>query len=54
VNFDATVHQILMDFMKDYDSVSREVLYTIPIEFEVSMKIVTHIRCLNETVLKSL
>jgi hypothetical protein len=39
-----------MDFKKACDSVRREVLYNIPIEFEVPMKLVRLIKmCLNET-----
>jgi hypothetical protein len=39
-----------MDFNKDYDSVRREVLYDILIEFGIPVKIVTLIKmCLNET-----
>jgi hypothetical protein len=43
-----TVHQLLIDFKKPYDSVWREVLYNIIIEFRVPMKLVRLIRmCLN-------
>jgi hypothetical protein len=34
-----TVHQLFVDFMKAYDSVGREVLYNILIEFGVPMKL---------------
>jgi hypothetical protein len=34
-----TVHQIFVDFKKAYDSIRREVLYNILIEFGVTMKI---------------
>jgi hypothetical protein len=45
-----TVHQLFIDFKKAYDSVRREVLYNILIEFEVPMKPVRLIKmCLNET-----
>jgi hypothetical protein len=33
-----TTHQLFIDFKKAYDSVSREVLYNILIEFGVPMK----------------
>jgi sorting nexin-29 len=45
-----TVHQIFIDFKKAYDSVRREVLYNILIEFGIPMKLVRLIKmCLNET-----
>jgi hypothetical protein len=44
------VHQLFIDFKKTYDSVRREVLYNILIEFGVPMKEVGLIKmCLNET-----
>jgi hypothetical protein len=44
------VHQLFIDFKKAYDSVRREVLYNILIEFGVPMKVVRLIEmCLNET-----
>jgi len=44
------VHQIFVDFNQPYDSVRREVLYKILIEFGISMKLVRLIKiCLNET-----
>jgi hypothetical protein len=44
------VHQLFIDFKKAYDSVRKEVLYNIFIEFGVPMKLVTLIKmCLNET-----
>jgi hypothetical protein len=33
-----TVHQLFVDFKKAYDSIMREVLYNILIEFRVPMK----------------
>jgi len=33
-------HQLFIDFKKSYDSVRREVLYNILIEFEIPMKLV--------------
>jgi hypothetical protein len=52
LEYNETVHQLFPDFKKAYDSVGREVLYNILIEFGVSMKllVVRHIKmCLNET-----
>jgi hypothetical protein len=44
-----TGHQLVIELKKAYDSVRREVLYNILIEFGVSMKLVRLIRmCLNE------
>jgi hypothetical protein len=44
-----TVHQLFIDFKKAYDSVRREVLYNILIEFVVPMKLFRLIKlCLNE------
>jgi hypothetical protein len=46
---DETLHQLFVDFKKAYDSVRREVLYSILIEFGVPMKLVRLIKmCLNE------
>jgi hypothetical protein len=48
--YNETVHQIFIDFKKAYDSVRREVLYNILIEFGVPMKLVRLIKmCLNAT-----
>jgi hypothetical protein len=48
--FNWTVHQLFVDFKKAYDSVRREVLYSILVEFVVPMKQVTLTKmCLNET-----
>jgi hypothetical protein len=45
-----TVQQLFEDFKKAYDSVRREVLYSILIEFGVPMELVRLIKmCLNET-----
>jgi sorting nexin-29 len=45
-----TVHQLFIDFKKAYDSVRREVLYNILIEFGIPRKLVGLIKtCLNET-----
>jgi hypothetical protein len=44
------VHQLFIDFKKAYDSVKREVLYRIPLEFGLPKKLVRLIKmCLNET-----
>jgi hypothetical protein len=43
-------HQLFIDFKKPYDSVRREVLYNILIEFRIPMKLVRSIKMrLNET-----
>jgi len=48
--YNEAVHQLLMDFKKTYDSVSREVLYSILIEFGIPMKQVKLMKmCLIET-----
>jgi hypothetical protein len=48
--YNETIHQLFIDFKKAYDSVRREVLYTILIEFRIRMKLVRLIKmCLNET-----
>ena len=44
------VHQLFIDFKKAYDSVGREALYSILIEFGIPKKLVRLIKmCLNET-----
>jgi len=44
------VHQLFIDFKKAYDSVRREVLYNILIQFDIPMKLVRLIKiCLTET-----
>jgi hypothetical protein len=44
------VHQIFIDLKKAYDSIRRDVLYNILIEFGIPMKLVRHVKmCLNET-----
>jgi hypothetical protein len=48
--YNGTVHQLFIDFNKAYDSVRREVLYNILIEFGTPRKLVRLIKmCLNET-----
>jgi hypothetical protein len=46
MGYNETVHQLFIDFKKTYDSVRREVLYNILIEFRVPTKL---IMCLHET-----
>jgi hypothetical protein len=43
--YSVTVHQLFVDFKKAYDSVRREVLYSILIQFGVPMKLVRLIKC---------
>jgi sorting nexin-29 len=44
------VYQLFIDFKKAYDSVNREVLYNILLEFCIPKKLVRLIKmCLNET-----
>jgi hypothetical protein len=48
--YNETVHQVFLDFNKACDSVRREALHNIPIEFRVPIKLVRPIKvCLNET-----
>jgi hypothetical protein len=48
--YNETVHQLFIDFKKAYDSVRREVLYNILIEFLIPLKLVRLIKMhLNET-----
>jgi hypothetical protein len=48
--YNGTVHQLFIDFKKAYDSVRREVLYNILIEFGIPRKLAGLIKmCLNET-----
>jgi hypothetical protein len=48
--YNCIVYQLFIDFKKAYDSVRREVLYNILIEFGMSRKLVGLIQmCLNET-----
>jgi len=49
-NGNTMMHQLFIDFKKAYDSVRKEVLYNILIEFGVPMKLVRLIKmCLTET-----
>jgi hypothetical protein len=48
--YNGTVHQLFIGFKKAYDSVKREVLYNILVEFGIPKKLVRLINmCLNET-----
>jgi hypothetical protein len=48
--YNGTVHQLFIDFKKAYDSVRREVLYNILLEFGIHKKLVRLIKMhLNET-----
>jgi hypothetical protein len=48
--YNEKAHQLFTDFKKAYDSIRREILYNILIEFWVPMKLVRLIKlCLNET-----
>jgi hypothetical protein len=48
--YNGTVHQLFIDFNKAYDSVRREALYNILIEFGIPRKLVGLIKmCLHET-----
>ena len=47
--YNAPVHQLFIDFKNAYDSIGREVLYNILIEFGIPRKLVMLIKmCLNE------
>jgi len=48
--YNEDVHQLFIDFKKAYDSVKREVLYKILLEFGIPRKLVRLIKmCLTET-----
>jgi hypothetical protein len=48
--YNGTVHQLFVDFKKAYDSVMKEVLYNILLEFSIPKKLIRLIKmCLNET-----
>jgi hypothetical protein len=42
--YNGTVHQLFIDFRKAYDSVKREVLYNILLEFGIPKKLVRLIK----------
>ena len=49
VVYNEAVHQLFIDFKKAYESVRREVLYNIHMEFGIPMKMVRLIKmCLTE------
>jgi hypothetical protein len=48
--YNGTVHQLFIEFKKAYDSVKREVLYSVLLEFGITKNLVRLIKmCLNET-----
>jgi hypothetical protein len=48
--YNEAVHRLFIDFKKAYDSVRREFLYNILIEFGIAVKLVRLVKmCLNET-----
>ena len=49
LEYNEAVHQLFIDFKKAYDSVRREVLYNILIEFVIRMELVRVIMYLAET-----
>jgi hypothetical protein len=50
MEYNEIVHQLFIDFEKAYESVRREVLYNIPLEFDVLIEFVRLLKlCLNET-----
>jgi hypothetical protein len=49
MGYNRTVHQLFIDFQKAYDSVKREGLYSILLEFGIPKNLVRLIKiCLNE------
>jgi hypothetical protein len=48
--YNGMVHQLFIDFKKAYDSINREILYNILLEFSIPKKLVRPVKmCLNET-----
>jgi len=45
LEYNEALHQLFKDFKQAYDSVMREVLYNILIEFGIPMKLVSLIKC---------
>jgi hypothetical protein len=51
--YNGTMHQLFIDFKKAYDSIKREVLHNILLEFGINKKLMRLIKmCLNETYCK--
>jgi hypothetical protein len=51
--YNGAVHQLFIDFKKGYDSVWREALYNILIEFRIPVKLAGLIKmCFNKTLSK--
>ena len=46
--YNEAVHQLFIDFKKDYDSVRREVLYNILVEFGIPKKLVRLIKNVSD------
>ena len=44
-DYNEAVHQLFIDLKKAYDSISREVLYNILIEYGIPVKLVRLIKC---------
>jgi hypothetical protein len=44
-DYNGMMHQLFIDFKKAYDSVKREVLYNILLEFGIPKKLVRIIKC---------
>jgi hypothetical protein len=54
LKYNETIYQLFIDSKKTYDSVRREVLYSILIESGVPMKLIRLIKmCFNETYIKT-
>ena len=49
LEYDEALHQLFTDFKKAYNSVRREVLYNILIEFGIPVKLVSLIKCVYMT-----
>jgi len=45
MGYNGAEHHLFIGFKKTYDSVRREVLYNIPIEFGIPTKLVRLIKC---------
>jgi hypothetical protein len=51
--YNGTVHQLFIDFKKAYDSVTREGLYNILLEFGISKKLVKLIKMFKRNLCQS-